>query len=163
MTQEKAQALKSFLGRFGAGLSFLSEENFQARQEALKEAPFAVGLGIDFTAREILVNQFFFDSDPERFLGNIIHEAGHLLVTGDVTTQEWDFFGWEFCVAVETGTVDEWLLSSDDYCVGGEDDFGALTLDERSDILEERVQRALTLGYLNKDGSPLAPAVMVMG
>lgn len=87
-------------------------------------------------------------------LGGAIHELGHLVTTKDVTSPEIEFLGWEFAVAVKYGLVDEWLHSMRDYAVEFNKDFGDLSPDEQSELIEERYYRAIGLGYI-VNGEPI--------
>ncbi len=111
-------------------------------------APFSGKLGLDHAAKKIYVIE-----DAE--LGGIIHEMGHVFAcnTPPYKSDEYDFFGWEFMVAVKLDLVAEWLQNTSDYAVGGDsimdiDDFGAMDIDSQSDLIEERVQHARELGLI---------------
>lgn len=86
-------------------------------------------------------------------VGPIIHELGHICVTGGVTIgKEFDFFGWEFVLAQKCGFVEEWLASNYGYQV---DEYGMefdkLTDDEQSEFLEERIYFAVKNGFVVND------------
>jgi hypothetical protein len=87
--------------------------------------------------------------------GLIIHELGHLIVNRDTTSPEFDFMGWEFAVAQKYNILEEWLLGSKDYTVDDDGtEFGSLTPKESSELLEERLKRAVELGYI-VNGEPI--------
>jgi hypothetical protein len=91
------------------------------------------------------------DMLDEEDLCAAIHELGHICVNGDTTSDEFSFLGWEFTLATLVGFSDQWLSSLSDYGVTAEIDFGDLSLDERSDLLEERVSYAVGQGFILGD------------
>ncbi len=111
-------------------------------------APFSSWLGVDHKRKVIYYTK---EAQP----GEVIHEAGHVFASSRTPnfSEEYDFFGWEFVVAVKVGLVDEWLETTGNYTIGGTDfvEFEDMTIDEQSDLLEERVQHARSLGLIQGD------------
>jgi hypothetical protein len=113
--------------------------------DLLDHAPFSAWLGVDHRLKLVYLTK-------EANLGEVIHEMGHVFATDRSPnfSEEYDFFGWEFVVAQKVNLVDEWIQSAGNYSVGGTDfaEFEELTVDEQSDLLEERVAHARQLGLI---------------
>ncbi len=120
--------------------------------DKLDVSPFSAWLGVDYPNKRVY-------GTKEADLGEIIHEMGHVFASRRSTnfSEEYDFFGWEFAVAQKVGLVGEWLESSGNYSVGCTDfaEFEVLTPDQQSDLLEERVQYAVSIGLI-VDGEPVS-------
>jgi hypothetical protein len=117
----------------------------------IRNAPFSKSLGVDH-ARKIV---YFTDGFE---IGEVIHEMGHVFASNRPDfSEEYDFFGWEFLVAVEVDLVEEWVEAAGNYSVGGPQyvEFGDMTREEQSDLLEERVQCAERIGLV-RDGKPVS-------
>lgn len=124
-----------------------SKRILQRRLRYISFAP-ATNLAVDYEEKTVYVCE-------KESLGNIIHEMGHVFASPccPAKSEEYNFFGWEFMVAVKTDLVPEWLESTGDYAVGGDGienivDFKDMTIDEQSDLIEERVQYARGLGLV---------------
>ena len=118
----------------------------------LTHCPFSHHLAIDHKAKHVYYTPHLPGITD---LGGIIHEFGHVFATLEDpnTAEEYDFLGWEWLLALEVGLRDEWLLSMDNYSLAAEgnvyaEDFGYLDDDQRSDLLEERIDYAESLGLI---------------
>lgn len=113
--------------------------------DSVDVAPFSAWLGVDHGHKTVYLTQ---DAEP----GEVIHEMGHVFASDRTPnfSEEYDFFGWEFVVAQKAGLVEEWIQSAGNYSVGGTQfaEFSELSIDEQSDLLEERVGHARLLGLI---------------
>jgi hypothetical protein len=81
---------------------------------------------------------------------HLIHEMGHLFACGDAVenSEEYDFFGWEWCLARMVGGEQEWRDDNEHYGINDFRDFGAVMRIEQDDYLYERLDRARELGIV---------------
>jgi hypothetical protein len=137
--------LRELTRSWGGGIVEVPFRDPLWNRESISAAPFCFKLGVDYKEKTI-----FMVEGAE--LGSIIHEMGHIFASRwcPAESAEYNFFGWEFMVAVKLGLVDEWLDTTGDYTVGGNKtvEFCEMTIDEQSDLIEERVQHARKIGLV---------------
>jgi hypothetical protein len=140
--------LQDLARSWGGGIVELLEDDKLWEADHINASPFSFKLGLDHAHKTIYILE-------GAELGGIIHEMGHVFASAAEPSRsvEYEFFGWEFVVAAKIGIVEEWIESVGDYTVGGDHnagivDFKDMTIDEQSDLIEERVQHARTLGLV---------------
>lgn len=140
--------LRELARSWGGGIVEVLREDPLWDSDKVDGAPFSHKLGVDYEHKTIYV----IDGAE---LGGLIHEMGHVFAcaSSPYKSDEYEFFGWEFMVAVKLDLVLEWLEQTKDYAAGGEgmaniEDFGDMTIDEQSDLIEERVQHARLIGIV---------------
>lgn len=142
-------ALLSLVRSWGGDIIYVADIG-----DRFSPAPFNFCLGLDWHARLVAcrVSSPGPIEDPV-MLGSVIHEVAHLFATLKEPwyAEEYDFLGWEWAVARDCGLVDEWLDSMGSYSVGDGDDFGALDVDQQTDLLEERFDFAVSIGLIVND------------
>lgn len=112
--------------------------------------PFSDKLAIDWPGKRVLYQR-------GAKVGDMIHELGHVFASKlePKKAREMDFFGWEFALAKEVGVVKEWVLASKGYCINSDgEEFGMLSRDDQSDLIEEFVTRGRSSGLLDRDCRP---------
>lgn len=95
--------------------------------------------------------------------GTIIHEMGHAFVdeSNPEEADEWDWFGWEICLARKVGCYRRWSKSSRHYIVTvnpGEDliSWKRLTSSQKAAVTDERIKHAIKIGIVDPNGDPRA-------
>lgn len=126
-------------------------------------APFTSCMGVDYDKKEIYVEIDRLNRSHRAWemLGGVIHEMGHVFACDQrpESSEEYDFLGWEWLVARQTGLLEQWEHSMSNYSIGNDEfsaDFDCLSPDQASDLIEERVARARELGLITDDESPRA-------
>lgn len=167
---EILQALQQKALDFGGTLKVLTVEQFELLEDhddAVSSAPFNTHLACNWDLKEVYIQ----DSAVTclRTLAEVIHEMGHVFACTEapLKSEEVEFIGWEYSVALELGLDDQWLQSMASYGIGGyiqkilgpsktpRGEFGDLTLDEQMELLEEMCFRAERDGLLQR-GIPVA-------
>lgn len=120
------------------------------------EAPFTSWHGFDYEPGVIyVVDQQF---DP----GAAIHEMGHLFVDRFIDhSDEWDWFGWEVAVARIARCYRTWDKQNYGYTIRAADglpsvEWGSLRGASKARVIAERIDQAMSRGYLDHDGRPIA-------
>lgn len=116
--------------------------------------PFESSLSITFPKTLIIKSKYINDRNYREVIGGMIHESHHLCAKS-VENYEFRWIGWEFTVAKLIDAMDEWILSMGNYAITNSGhEFGGLSKDEQSDLLEERVQFCIKHGMIRADGMP---------
>lgn len=92
--------------------------------------------------------------------GVLIHEMGHCFASfvAPDDSAEWDWFGWEICLAKQVGCYDIWSKSCREYVVGGEyrsHTWGGLSCREKDVISRDRVAYAKKRLLVTEDDKPI--------
>ncbi len=172
----KLRKLKALARKWGGSIVKVTEEEYDALQlsqsldksgnlrhsfdpEYLKDAPFSsFPLGVIYSEKKVV---YAADTrgktpvDPPWY--EFIHEMGHVFACNEVPSKskEYDFFGWEYAMALKFKAVEEWIAGNKDYSVADGDDLSTLSPKEVQEILEERLSAATSLGLV-VDGEPVA-------
>lgn len=122
-----------------------------------QSCPFSWKMGLDYGNKTL----FFTGECDDESVGHLIHEAGHLLACSKTPedSEEYDFLGWELALAMELDLLGDWLHGQQDYTVttndNGSIEIGLLSDDELSELIEERVDYARSIGLI-RGGSVVA-------
>lgn len=140
----------------GWGGALIGDDISPEDENGLSDAPFSMFFCVNHYTKRVYYNPEVL-SYPQEAAG-VIHELGHVFACHDLPkdSEEFDFFGWEWALAREVDMLDEWLKSIDSYTLPASagdftEDFGTLSPEEQSDVIEERVQHAQRLGLVNDD------------
>lgn len=119
-------------------------------KEGDSPCPFDSALSLRFASTEIILNARWcgIQALEDETVGSIIHELGHLLVARNTFSPEFEFLGWEFLLAEYCGLLGPWYLHMQNYGVPFFQEFGSLSPDQQSELLEERVYHAKERGLL---------------
>lgn len=106
-------------------------------------APFARGLAVQWDAMQV-----FYRSSTQ--IAGMIHEMGHVFACPlpPNESDEFDFFGWEYAMAIKLEVVDQWTADNKNYSLGG-DELGDLDGKAREAVLGERIIYARSIGILD--------------
>ncbi len=112
------------------------------------------GVALAWKDKRILITSL--DVNP----GRIVHEMGHcfLDLDGPENSDELSWLGWEISLAKEIGCYQEWDAQNSDYGLYFDDvpiwsgDWGELTDDAKSLLIENRMAEARRLGILDSMG-----------
>jgi hypothetical protein len=139
------EALRSLVESWGGHFEHVTLSDPIWDSEEVAAAQYSAFLGVDYGRKIIYTVDGFCP-------GEVLHEVGHVFASlhNPAFAEEYDFFGWEFVVAQKVGLVEEWLKGTGNYSVGGTSfiEFEEMTIEEQSDLIEERVQRAVALGLI---------------
>jgi len=96
------------------------------------------------------------------FWPEIIHEMGHVFASHEPPNKckdEFDFFGWEYCVAEYIGgAMPEWYESNKEYSCyhfNRYTEFGKLNPHNQMALIERAIEASRTIGILDAQNKPL--------
>jgi hypothetical protein len=128
------------------------------KPELDSSCPFSCDFDIDYKRKRLLFTGDLYKGDPEatmRVLGGLIHEAGHLVASLEKPrdSEEFNFLGWEFALAIELGLLPDLLAQHEFYMVDLEDmsEIKDLNEDRLSELIEERIDYARSIGLVIGD------------
>lgn len=121
---------------------------------AVQPAPFSWKLGLDYAKKTL----YFDGACDAESVGNLIHEAGHLVACekSPEDSEEYEFLGWEIALALELDLLDDWAYGQQDYGVTtneyeGGIEIGLLSDEEFDELVEERIDYARSIGLVVVD------------
>ena len=122
---------------------------------ATGNCPFNFNFHIDYSAKCIRMR---FDRIERDTVGALIHEAGHVIAcnTEPRNSKEYPFLGWEFALALELNVLQDLLFEHADYGITDDDTIGMLSEDELSELIEERLDYARSIGIVDANDRALA-------
>jgi hypothetical protein len=122
----------------------------------LTPCPFSNNLGVNWEKKIVYVSMVAAGSD----IHGIIHEMGHVFASRKppANSKEYDFFGWEYVVAISIGALFEWDKGSYNYYI---DDsclytWGKLSVDKKDALIRERLEYAAKNKIVSKSFKPLS-------
>lgn len=118
----------------------------------LNHAPFSQFFSVDYLRCKVYYDPDVFQYSSET--AGIIHEMGHVFACHDspLQSEEFDFLGWEWVLAREVGLLSEWCASMRNYSLNSQgDDFGNISIDDQTELIESRVAHACELGLIVDD------------
>lgn len=126
---------------------------------SLLNAPFSAMIGLNYKKKVIYLTE----DEDDNSIGGFIHEAGHVLACPykPEASNEFDFLGWEIAMAISCDVLPEWLHGQRDYVVDANEhgiysvDIGTLTEDRVSELVEERLDYARSVGIIDTNDRPL--------
>lgn len=143
------QALKAYAKSWGGDL--VEVDTFTDPETGLHFGlcPFSKWLAVDWEGKRVLYKK-------GAKVADMIHELGHVFASTlePCKSKEMDFFGWEFALAQEVDLVEAWVETNVEYCVGANKEFGQLSIDAQSDLLEEYVGVSKRHGLFDAAGKP---------
>ena len=104
----------------------------------------------------------------DEYWTGFVHELGHLFATKDTPNEaeEWDFFGWEYCLAKKVGNTAVWCKNNGEYGIGSLElgmlvthmmcNFGTLKPHEKKLVIADRIAAGKKAGIISRAGNPLS-------
>lgn len=91
----------------------------------------------------------------------VIHEMGHIFCSHlpPNKSSEWQFFGWEYCLAMMINSdMEDWYKSNSNYNTEdiGEQEFGSLSHIKKQEIINERIEFGKEIGIIDSFNRPLS-------
>lgn len=160
----KLRKLRTIACKWGGSIVQVTAEEYDALREhdhpsRLNDAPFSShSLGVIHSEKKIVYaedTRGAASKSPPWY--EFVHEMGHVFACTSIPSmsKEYDFFGWEYAMALKFDAVKEWVDGNKDYSVGEGDDLSTLSPAEVQKILEERLSVAVSLGLV-VNGQPIA-------
>lgn len=163
---EAIEALSKIAAYWGGSIRMVSLHEFEEIQDELwkyrkgKWTPSPDdGHALHHETKEIVVQRSL--ANP----GSIIHEMGHAFAdkTHPDNSDEWEWFGWEICLAKKVGCYQLWSKNTRSYIVGLQrrdgaeflDSWSALTARQKKRVAEDRIEHAKLLGIVTAQGEPV--------
>ena len=156
---EAIQRLSDQARAWGGKITIVSEGDFWSvvKQPGWTFPP-EVGHALHYQTKEILVMR----SDMNA--GIIVHEMGHAFADLSLphASNEWNWLGWEICLARNMDCYRNWSTSTREYIVEwtiGSKSWPAwkdLPSRQKQRVAEDRIQRALELGLITASREPIA-------
>jgi hypothetical protein len=153
------ERLKLVCRAWGGNLIVMPRETFQRLDWGPSDpdvlftsAPAAGGHGLNWRAK--LVFTTFEDADA----GAIIHEMGHVFASpvNERKCDEFDWLGWEICLARQVGAYKTWSKQNAGYYLGnlldGAGEWGAITPVQEREVIRDRIQHGKKLGIIDRQG-----------
>jgi hypothetical protein len=156
--------LKTLCRSWGGHLILLSREQFilldKKGADDYSPSPFEAYSGLNWTKKVVYVDRLAATCGPT------IHEMGHVFASPThpeaVDTHEFDFFGWEVCVANLVGAYQDWTASNGEYSVTNTDigqrqeNWQDLSQEAQTKLVAERTQWGIHKKLITPDYCPLA-------
>lgn len=150
--------LRRLCRRWGGNLILLEEDNYQplfwlssgSKRDGFHEAPFASWHGLQWQAKLV------FAAIEHVQVGPLIHEMGHVFASPSFPCNEYDFLGWEACVARSVRAYPTWSKQNWNYGTDDGPEWGELTRKQQSDLLAERIAVGKRLRIIGPRNQPLA-------
>lgn len=154
--------LKSECARLGGRLLIIPLESYKRLEESFKwvdgspfsDAPFVDWHGVNWKTKTIYAVR------GHESVNAIIHEMGHIFADSNDPdhASEWDWLGWEICMAKHARCWKAWDAGNYNYGVLWENvrDWGKLTPKLKDKLTKDRIKHAKVRGLISKSGVPLA-------
>lgn len=110
--------------------------------------------GLDRSNRRVIAVEHRYN------VGAIIHEMGHAFLSEATPSNdgEFDWLGWEIVLARRAGCYRTWSKQNAEYVINtdlGERTWSTLTVEQRRDLIVDRIDYAQSIGIVSQSGEPL--------